>query len=1273
MANFSQPLLGAGAEAKNDWAHASAETGVTFTGFGEIRRGFEIEIGINALANADAGLRKFIDANVRGNAFAEAKASLRCQLPLNLFKDFGIVIGAQAVAQAAAGIQVGLGLAIDDFIALLRQNPESAGIPIDLVLVLLDEATIGGNFEVHVAASAMAYASIQIAGEIVENPGFHVLVDAGLGLAAGVGFSGGLDLGIQNFRRFYGRAVDLTVDSVIEGLAPTLSRSQPQLLPVLQALSPASKMSLRIAYEVGDYIAKNKPAPNQQGALDLSNHCVGILLEEAQRFLFGKFLEAGLRSLERLVLEDVPTLSAVVWQQLRPQRVALANVLFRMPADAFQPTNENASYWAELITSALDLVARLATPLGNKVTRGLAMTFATTSLLMEATEHRVNVAQSYAFAIGAGRVTTPRPSFTGSLHKPAPQKIRAHINQVLGRGEDHGLDYADLIAYLASDAIITTLRETLPAVDGYLAIFQHPSVASNLTDVLRTLLRNGGAFVVKDGQIDPQETLRVLLGGLNTFMTGKIQQELVPAVNQHIRDPNTNLYFNEVIVGTLLFTKDLTFQSVLGWQLHPVDKDAFTEALAGIMTMMLGRSLVLVGDGFMSALQDDMQRACAYAASRIESQKDPFRAMGVTASPELKALIADTLRIGGEVFGPLPKDARRRIRFVLYDVMETLPPDAAEQADFLTNLSDQFFLPNEESVNELKEELFRVSQERFGLFLEKVLQAGAELIVDAFEEFIREMIEAIGKWVEELDKAIQGLLKEIAELERQIQQMVLQAQQELEQAMDDLDTLLETFANNNMRNHLRVEVADAFYQDAKSILADDFIYQSLSRRTRRFIRSVLGDTIRAVIEGPVMDPIFNAIGSISGELDSIVDDARELDMSRPLEPQLLDLIVDRMEDTIRDAFGATRPKIEVGFSVVVPFIGSYFFGLGKVDLPFGTLFNILRESIDTLDFYESQLADTAAALRKAFLTTIVLEAKRDTRANKHAEHAKRQRIRAEFISSPKTVTILNPVQSLVYEGDVNVEIHLGNVPASYLGVEEYEQPRVLILLNGNLIPPESLILDDPFASFDDPKLQGPFNFRAVFESTQGGGVITGNQSAVSFSLLADVPEIAAKSPFVHVPSLKPILRAPGFGRDGISSQPVQLRSARSSPKRLAVTTTSVTNITPGRRMTITKRSHLLQTLPPGLTLKFCADRAHLDPGINTLAVIVIDPGGHRYQQVVSFSVTKDAKETLPAHFDRKSVTNRLNDARKFMTKRGMTRRLRDIPLPARDDDKKQVS
>ena len=150
--NLSQPLLGAGAAAHNDWASASARTSLDFSARAEFKRGINVVIGLEALAQADAGIAQFVAATVRGNAFAEAEAGVQIQFPLNLFQSFGLAVGAQAKAQAAAGIEVGLGVVVGDFIELIERDPEAVGIPFELVLLLLEEVNLGGKFEVHVAA-----------------------------------------------------------------------------------------------------------------------------------------------------------------------------------------------------------------------------------------------------------------------------------------------------------------------------------------------------------------------------------------------------------------------------------------------------------------------------------------------------------------------------------------------------------------------------------------------------------------------------------------------------------------------------------------------------------------------------------------------------------------------------------------------------------------------------------------------------------------------------------------------------------------------------------------------------------------------------------------------------------------------------------------------------------------------------------------------------------------------------------------------------------------
>ncbi len=1047
MASISEPLLGAGAAAKNDWAKAEAATSLTFTGEGQIRRGIDVEIGLSALANADAGLSRFVDATVRGNAFAEATASLRLQLPLNLFDQFGLALGAQAVAQAAAGIEVGLGLSIGDFINLLSNNDEALGLPLDLVVLLLDEAVVGGKFEAHIAAAAMAYASILITGEVVKNPGFQISAEAGLGLAAGVGFSGGLDIGIRNFRRFYGRAVDRAVGAVVDGIGELMPDELKPLQPRVKALAPMATTALRLAYEIGDYLANVQPGHDHQSALDLSNHCVGIILEEAQRFICGQFLQAGLRSLERLVTHDVPNFAEGLWDKLMPQRQALANVLYATPDEPFQPTAENAAYWSDLIGKGTDLIAQLPPAPGADLTRGAAIIFSATELLTDAIRSRINVAQGYAFAIGAGRTTSPQPIFSGPLQNQPGPRIREHINTVLTRNKSHSIDYPDLVAYLATDVIIAALRDLVPSIDEYLSIFRNPKVADDLRAILRTLLQNREAFIRNSGgDFDPQATLGVLLNVIDAFVTAKIEQELVPAINRQISDGNIKLYFNEVLVGTLLYIKEVAFETVLEWETTSVDRKAFTEALSSVMTMLIGRSLVLVADGFMAVLQTNMQAACAYAASRLDAQKGPFEAIGVAVSPELKALLADTLRIGGEIFGPLPEDTRQRLRSVLYDVMEALPPTQAERASFLTNLADQFFIPNEDSVRALSDQLLAISRQRFQLFVERVLETGGTLLANAIEDIIKQVVETVLHWATELEQSIGSLLNDVRQLGQLIQAAMAQAQQAFAKAIQQLKLLVDQFSNQNFRATIREALTNEFLQIGKGVLAGNPLYRSLPREARNLVTSILHDVIHDLVDAPILNPLLDSIGAVAGDLDSMLDDIRELNPNQSLGPQLLDLLIDRMEDRIRDTFGS-NPRISVGFYVSL-FGFSQHFSLGTLELPFATVFTLLRNVINAAEFYNAALEQAAADLGAAFSKSLDLTTKQALQSQRTADLNRLNRIRGEFTSDPKTITILNPVQSLVYDDDVTVQIRLGNVPSSYLGLNKDEQQRVLIFLNG---------------------------------------------------------------------------------------------------------------------------------------------------------------------------------------------------------------------------------
>jgi hypothetical protein len=53
------------------------------------------------------------------------------------------------------------------------------------------------------------------------------------------------------------------------------------------------------------------------------------------------------------------------------------------------------------------------------------------------------------------------------------------------------------------------------------------------------------------------------------------------------------------------------------------------------------------------------------------------------------------------------------------------------------------------------------------------------------------------------------------------------------------------------------------------------------------------------------------------------------------------------------------------------------------------------------------------------------------------------------------------------------------------------------------------------------------------------------------------------------------------------------------------------------------------SLPPGIDISFTIPRKDLVQGANTLAVILCDRGGRRYEQVVSFGVTAPPAPSRP--------------------------------------------
>lgn len=1282
--DFSQPILGAGASAKTDFAAAQARTGLNFIGDARFKRGIKAELGVEAFANASAELSKFVHASIEGTAFARAQAGIQLQLPLNLFDEFGFSAKAEAIAEAAAGVEVALGLSIGDFVLLAKRDPNLIGLPLEILLLFLEEVSVGGSFEVNVSASAKAHASVSVAGTIIEKAGdkagFYYTIDAGVGLAAGVGMGFKAGAEFKDFRRFFGRAVDKSVDTTIQEILKLippnlklntnlngLNPADPNLNlnPWFEAFAPVAKIALRIAYDVGLKIAENNPGHSQNDTAALCDEAIKTFLEESQRFIFNKLLESGIDSIRKLLDQEVPNLSAGRWDAALQERTDLAGKLLAMPAEPFQDSQENLDYWKDLIQKTIDLVVAINNP-NPKLTEAISIIYCTSELLMEAIRAKVNSASAYATVIGAGTVNADTQPFKGQLNTQPDPKIVAAIRNVIGG--NGALTYPDLLEFLVNDIIVNNVLATFPELNQFMNIFKADFVKAE-NEIIKQLLLNVCSFdssIVPDPKnpqqsiVDPKDLLDKIVKSIDKFLTEKFKSDILPQILNNVSDPNLKLHIEEVLFEAVVYMKDVGLNTILNWDNVSFDNGDFTEALAGVIMLLLGRTVVIVADTFITATQEQIQNSCNEVSNKIKNNHSDIQNIISRIDPALIELTADCVKIGGVVLGPLTDDTRRRVRNLLYQVFETIPP--GKEQDFLSSLGDDFFIPNVDQLQQVTNELATISKERFIQFVEQFILRVGEYILEKLEKLILAIIDLIVNWEEHLAETLLAVANFLRHLEDTIRALNQQLINLLTTATDALHNLFETLGSSTLKNRIKNDIKDNFVDKALDALEDNDIYKALPSDWRREIRHLADDAVDAVIDNPFTQPIFNAIATLANQLDDLLPDVRELNPDDNLPEQLMLLILDKIEENIRNHFGGSKPHIlpAIDFRVWVPdFSGGHYehihIPLGRIEINLTPFINIVRDAIQALNFYHNALNDACFKLGNALATEFELAAKQLDHDNSKAEHDRLNKINLEHNNNPKEIAILSPVSLTNYTNTIDVKIHLGGVPISYLGLGKDEQQRVLIYINGELIPPKSLILDSSkLESKDDKNHLKDFDFQNLISIDKSGYVsnafnsVTGIIKTSKASIITDTAlhypvqalnsqdinsgkqYVFSNSKFKEQPVSKSVYKAPTNNFESpnlyVEKKSKVINKKDSKVKgNLLVHNYDVKGNLPGRDISPSKISDLLKDRIPGLLIQFKVelDEPFVVEGVNVLTVVVIERGGNRHQQNVSFTVSHE--------------------------------------------------
>jgi hypothetical protein len=474
---------------------------------------------------------------------------------------------------------------------------------------------------------------------------------------------------------------------------------------------------------------------------------------------------------------------------------------------------------------------------------------------------------------------------------------------------------------LVDDIIIDNVLGKIPELKAFIEIFKEDFNDSE-REILKLLLSSASGFIQnKNGIKAPKDTLRILVKSIDSFLTKKFKAEVLLEINKHITDVTLKTYLDEVFLTCVIYTKDVALNAALDWEKAPYTNDDFTEALAGVMMMFLGRTIVLMSDTLITATQNETLKICNDIADKIETNhKDIAVLKPILKDENAKQLIVQSLRVGGEVLGPLPDDTRKRVRMLLYQIFEVIKP--GKEKDALEELRNQLFIPNLKDIEALTRELAGIAKYRFCLFAEKILLNIGKYILESLEELFLHLVGLVLEWEKKLAESLLIIAAELKTIDEKIVA--------LNSAMIAQYSLLQTSYNDfiakinstQIKNLVKVELVNKFVTTAEVALKGNPIYKALPNNVKTTAINTMQTTIGAALDSPIMNPIFSCINTIGSELNDLMPTAKSFNAKGNLSEQFLKLVVDKIAEKIRRHFGSTNPSINVafGFSYIIPAI-----------------------------------------------------------------------------------------------------------------------------------------------------------------------------------------------------------------------------------------------------------------------------------------------------------------------------------------------------------------
>ena len=1264
--NANLPILAASANYEaDDWGRVEGGGSLDVRAEAELKRGFDLELGAEALVAIDASVAKFLTADLHGQANAAARVKAQVQVPLDLFTEAGVAIRLQAIAEAAASIELAMGLKAGDFLALAEADPRMRGVGLRLLSALLAEAKISGGVRAKAAASAMAYANVALTGTLLASPGakagFTVAAEAGLGLKAGAGYRVFATFGLDQPNRLVRRCTDILVDEVIDRVGERLSTPTERAL--LDELRTPAKIAIRTCYELGAELGRN---PNFVGARAdvVAQRCAEVALEEAQRYLLDRLADMGFSQFQAAF--RALNYTEHTWDAAQPERFALADRLTAGPEDPFEPSASTLAFWTGVVNDAVSLAEALGGQrnAGQAWLEPLSIMWAATQLAFVAVQ-RISDSGARA-SLFTTSADTAFPPFKNAALATAPGPVKEHICKTLRPGAAVTEPTAeDLVAFLLRRTVVDQLVQHAPAIQPVLNLVGTAAPV----DAMTTIMSHVGGFVAAGGgNVSPTQSIDLILAGLQQYVSNRLQVELDPVLRSALADgdPELQYFVDEVILTSIGFTTNTLFQQVRNWAAgSQLDQSTLREACSAVIMNLVGRSLVVTTDVLMNKALEEMSGALRDASAALNQPRGVVDKLASLVPALDRTTIHDAVEeifdIAADVFKPLPAEKRARIRELLYRIIDTMP--AGSGADLQTQLKNDAFIPNSEAAIELALELGALIRDNFVALVTRLLELIGEAILELITAAIEFIEEQIRQWIDGLQTLLDEAVAALLELDAAIDALERQVSASAGLVLDGTQAFLGALASPNRRSGMRNQGKAVVRDACIAVLEGMPLYSCLPGAGRSLVRSSLDDAIAALVDDELVDDLGDAIGAVAGGIDDFIEDARNIDPDDDVAGALVDLLVDRVEDAIRDAFGGSI-RIEFIFrvrghyygpSIDTP-LGSYRpsieidqrFDLGEVRIDVDDVVRVIRSWARGLQVVTGAAHDLSDRLRELVDLERLLEehelAAEDTRARR--DRAERQK--RETTSAGAELRIVHPGPGGAYPGAVPVEVAIKGVPTGFLGRDPDEQARLYVFLNDvpidvarfqvqEAIPPSSI-------EIRVPSFRGGTGLESV-ELRDGSVPVHGTRASTALERATSVARIAHPSVARTIGARagrQPAGWSSSPRRDAAvsASTPEARRAQRGRTSGVGTTTSAApfmpgarpldSAVTPGRKPRISVTDRLVEATHPDLVLRTTLDPKELKDGFNTVTVVITTgEAARRVTETVVFHASPVSKAKIP--------------------------------------------